>query len=69
MIAEKKRMALQRGLTVLIGLAVLTAVEYGVSFIEFPTVALFVISLFKAGLIMNYFMHIGALWAGEGKHE
>lgn len=68
MIQEKKKTAVQRGINVLIGLGVLTAVEYGVSLIEFSTIALFVISIFKAGLIMNYFMHIGSLWSEEGKH-
>ncbi|MCP4422669.1 MAG: cytochrome C oxidase subunit IV family protein [Chloroflexi bacterium] len=65
---KKKANALQLGITVLIGLAVLTLVEYGVSFLETPTIALFILALFKAGLIMNYFMHIGLLWSGEDKH-
>lgn len=66
---KKKRSALQQGVTVLIGLAVLTAVEYGVSLIEFSTIVLIVISLMKAGLIMNFFMHVTSLWSEEGgKH-
>ncbi|MCP5096850.1 MAG: cytochrome C oxidase subunit IV family protein [Chloroflexi bacterium] len=65
---KKKANALQSGTAVLIGLAVLTLVEYGVSFLETPTIALFIISLFKAGLIMNYFMHVGLLWSGEENH-
>jgi hypothetical protein len=66
---QKKKSALQQGMTVLIGLAVLTAVEYSISLIEFSTIALFVVSLIKAGLIMNYFMQVSSLWSQEGgKH-
>ncbi len=65
---KKKANALQLGIAVLIGLAVLTLVEYGVSFLETPTIALFILALFKAGLIMNYFMHVGQLWSGEENH-
>jgi cytochrome c oxidase subunit IV len=65
----KKKSALQQGVMVFIGLALLTAVEYGVSLIEFSTIALIIISLMKAGLIMNYFMHVSSLWSQEGgKH-
>ncbi len=63
---KKKSSALQQSLNVLIGLAVLTAVEYGISFIEFPNIALFVIGIFKAGLILNYFMHVGMFWSSDG---
>jgi cytochrome c oxidase subunit IV len=63
---KKKKSALQQGVMVFIGLAVLTAVEYGISLIEFSTIALFVVSLMKAGLIMNYFMHVSSLWSQEG---
>lgn len=66
---QKKRSALQQGISVLIGLAVLTAVEYAISLLEFSTIALFVIGLMKAGLIMNYFMQVTSLWSQEGgKH-
>ncbi|MFQ5398470.1 MAG: cytochrome C oxidase subunit IV family protein [Anaerolineae bacterium] len=65
---EKKSAALRQGLLVLIGLAVLTAVEFGISFLEFSTIALFIIALFKAGLILQYFMHVALLWSEE-EHE
>lgn len=66
---QKKKSALQQGIMVFLGLAVLTAVEYGISLIEFSTIALFVVSLMKAGLIINYFMHLTSLWSQEGgKH-
>ncbi|MCP4423735.1 MAG: cytochrome C oxidase subunit IV family protein [Chloroflexi bacterium] len=65
---DKKAAALRQSMTVLIGLVMLTAVEYGVSFIETPNIALFIIALFKAGLILNYFMHMGLLWSDGGSH-
>jgi hypothetical protein len=54
---------------VLLGLAVLTAAEYWISFLETPNIALFIIALFKAGLILQTFMHINGLWASEEDHE
>lgn len=66
---EKKAAVLQAGIAVLLGLAVLTAAEYWISFLETPNIALFVIALFKAGLILQFFMHINGLWADEEDHE
>jgi hypothetical protein len=66
---EKKAAILRAGVTVLLGLAVLTAAEYWISFLETPNIALFVIALFKAGLILQTFMHINGLWAVEESHE
>jgi heme/copper-type cytochrome/quinol oxidase subunit 4 len=62
---EKKRSsALRTTLMVLIALVALTAVEFWVSSLETPTVALLIISLVKASLILYYFMAIGDLWSG-----
>lgn len=66
--AEKKAEDLRMGIYVLVGLAVLTAVEYGISFLETPNIALFILGLFKAGLIVQYFMHIKSLWTEEEEH-
>jgi len=68
-ISEKKAAVLRAGVTVLLGLAVLTAAEYWISFLETPNIALFIIALFKAGLILQTFMHINGLWASEEDHE
>ncbi|MFQ5434854.1 MAG: cytochrome C oxidase subunit IV family protein [Anaerolineae bacterium] len=68
MMENKKSNALKQGINVLIGLAVLTVAEYGISFLEFSTIALLIIGLIKAGLILNYFMHVGLLWSEEGEH-
>jgi cytochrome c oxidase subunit IV len=55
---------------VLIGLAVLTAVEYGIAVALHSNVLpyLAVIALIKAGLIVQYFMHVAQLWREEGGH-
>jgi cytochrome c oxidase subunit IV len=66
---QTKAAVLRGGIYVLLGLAVLTGVEYGVSFLETPNIALFIIALFKAGLILQYFMHINSLWEGEEGSE
>lgn len=59
----------RRGLTVIIVLAVLTAIEY-VFAISFDAPAALVVSLaavalVKAWLIVMYFMHLPRVWQGE----
>jgi heme/copper-type cytochrome/quinol oxidase subunit 4 len=65
---EKKKKDTRLGLVVLVGLAILTAVEFGASNLEAATIALFVMALFKAGLILQYFMHVSVLWSDEEEH-
>jgi cytochrome c oxidase subunit 4 len=65
---KKKAAAFRLGLIILLGLAVLTAVEYAVSFLDAALIALFIIALFKAGLILEYFMHLSSLWSEEENH-
>jgi cytochrome c oxidase subunit 4 len=65
---KKKAAAFRLGLIVLLGLAVLTAVEFAVSFLDAALIALFIIALFKAGLILEYFMHLSSLWSEEENH-
>lgn len=63
---QKKKTVFRLGVMVLIGLAVLTVIEYYVSFI--PTSAillLFVIAIMKGWAILRYFMHVAALWTEE----
>jgi hypothetical protein len=67
--SETRTAVLRGGITVLLGLGVLTAAEYGISFLETPNIALFVVALFKAGLILQYFMHLNGLWTGEEGSE
>jgi heme/copper-type cytochrome/quinol oxidase subunit 4 len=65
---KKKAAAFRLGLIILLGLAVLTAVEFAVSFLDAALIALFIIALFKAGLILEYFMHLSSLWSEEENH-
>jgi hypothetical protein len=60
---------LRLGLMVLVGLAVLTGLEFWASVSLHSNVIpyLAVVALLKAGLIARYFMHIAQLWhTGEG---
>lgn len=63
--SEAKR-GYRQGIIVFIGLAVLTVLEILVAIgLDGPLVPLFVIALIKAGLIVNYFMHVYRLWREE----
>ncbi len=65
----KKKTAFRQGVMVLIGLAVLTIIEYYVSFLPTSAIpALFIIALAKAWAIIKYFMHVASLWAEERGH-
>jgi|Deesub1362A_J573_1020465.scaffolds.fasta_scaffold05032_5 uncharacterized membrane-anchored protein len=60
---QGKAKALRLGVTVLIVLAVLTAVEFAVSAALNPALPyLALIALGKAYLILRFFMHLGQLW-------
>jgi hypothetical protein len=66
-VEEKKKAAYRLGVIVLIGLAVLTVIEYYVSFLPTTaTPALFVLALAKAWAIIKYYMHVSSLWSEEG---
>jgi cytochrome c oxidase subunit IV len=62
---EKKAAAFRQGFGVLVALAILTGVEYWISLTTGSVVFLFIIALAKAGLILNYFMHMAKLWGEE----
>jgi cytochrome c oxidase subunit 4 len=64
-----RRPAYLRGIYVFIGLAVLTAAEFGISVaLEGSAVFLFVVALAKAGVILQYYMHVGRVWGEEEVH-
>lgn len=65
---EKRRAAYQLGVTTLIILAVLTAVEYWIGVVSGSVVWLFLLALLKAAVIVQNFMHIARLWR-EPAHE
>ena len=62
---DAKRQAYLHGFAVLVGLVVLTIAEILLSKTAGALMAIFVIDLFQAGLIANYFMHIARLWSEE----
>jgi len=66
-VQERKGAAFRRGIATFALLAVLTALEFWLSRATGGSAALlFVIGLAKAGLILQYFMHISSLWSQEG---
>ena len=62
----KRSAAYRQGLLVLVGLAVLTILEYLVSVYFYSVVIILLINLAKAGLILQYYMHVSRLWSEEG---
>lgn len=66
-LTPRRKSAFRTGLAVLLGLALLTIVEFYLA--ALGSVALmFVIIILKAALIMVYFMHITAVWRTEEAH-
>jgi hypothetical protein len=64
-----RKAAYRQGLLVLIGLAVLTALEFWIATAAGgSTVFLFILVLAKAGLILQYYMHMGRVWGEEEAH-
>lgn len=58
----KKGLALRRSVIVFLGLAILTAVEFILAKMSVPSIILWIIALTKAGLVINFFMHISRLF-------
>ncbi len=65
----RERAAQNLGLWVIVLLAVLTAVEFGIFAAVDATAALILllipIALLKAWLILNFFMHVARVWRSE----
>jgi heme/copper-type cytochrome/quinol oxidase subunit 4 len=64
-VVERKKAALRVGNIVLLVLALLTAVEFWVALVSGSAVFLFLIALVKAGVIVQFFMHVYRLWREE----
>jgi caa(3)-type oxidase subunit IV len=63
---DKKKADYRQGIIVFLVLAVLTAIEVAVAnYLDNPGVPLIIIALVKAGLIVQFFMHIYRLWREE----
>jgi cytochrome c oxidase subunit 4 len=68
-LADRKA-AYRQGLLVLVGLAVLTALEFWIATAGGgSTVFLFILALAKAGVIVQYFMHLDRVWSEEEAHR
>jgi cytochrome c oxidase subunit IV len=64
-VETKKKEAYRQIFMIFLILAVFTGVEYVVSQMLDSIILLFLIALVKAGLIINYFMHVYRLWREE----
>jgi caa(3)-type oxidase subunit IV len=63
---DNKKTGYRQGIYVFLVLVVLTAIEIVIAtYLESPAVPLIIVSLVKAGLIVQYFMHIYRLWREE----
>jgi len=58
----------RRGVAVLLGLGVLTVLEFIVAQFTASLVPMFIIGLGKAALIVQYFMHLYMVWTEEEAH-
>ena len=63
---DSKAQGYNQGVLVLIGLGALTGIEFYLAQGGGSTMALSVIALLKAGIIAQYYMHIGRV-GGEGE--
>ena len=66
--SEKRSAAYRLSVTVGLVLAVLTIVEYFAALYTGSTVVLFLLAIFKAVAVLNYFMHVSRLWRQEEGH-
>ncbi len=65
---ESRAAAYRLSATVALVLAVLTIVEYYAALHFNSTIVLFLLALFKAVAVLNYFMHVSRLWTQEEGH-
>lgn len=64
-----RKSAYRQGILVLLALAVLTGVEFWIAAAAGGSIVfLFILALAKAGLILQYYMHLGHLWTEEETH-
>jgi len=65
----EKSTAMRLGLLVFIGLGLLTAVEFAIALLVNFWQLLLLVSLFKAGLVLVYYMHVGKLFEAEAESD
>jgi heme/copper-type cytochrome/quinol oxidase subunit 4 len=64
---SKKTNPLQQGVVIMVILAVLTIVEFILASSNL-TLALILIAIVKAGIVLQYYMHLPRLFSKEGEH-
>jgi caa(3)-type oxidase subunit IV len=65
-VEERKKAEYRRNFYVFIALVVLTLIEFFIAInLENAAVPLIIIGLIKAGLIVQFFMHVYRLWREE----
>jgi len=65
---EKRSAAYRASVTVGLVLAVLSIIEYFAAIYLHSTVVIFLLALFKAVAVLNYFMHVSRLWTQQEGH-
>jgi heme/copper-type cytochrome/quinol oxidase subunit 4 len=67
---KEKSAAYRQGFLVFVALVALTALEFWIATAAGGSVAfLFIIALVKAGVIVQYYMHLESVWSEEGAHS
>ena len=66
--SDKRAAAYRASVIVALVLAVLTVIEYFAAIYLHSTVVLFLLAIFKAVAVLNYFMHVSRLWRQEEGH-
>jgi uncharacterized membrane protein len=65
-----RKAAYGKGIYVFVALAVLTGLEFVVaSLLPGSTALLFLVAMIKAGVIVQYYMHLNQVWSAEEAHE
>ncbi len=66
--SKRRKPVYVQGYVVALVLMVLTVIEYYAA-LHFPSaIILFLLAIFKAALVLNYFMHITSVWSPEEEH-
>lgn len=65
---KKKAAAFQQGVITLIVLAALTGAEYYIAVNSNLWSVLVVVALIKAGIVLQYFMHLPRMFSEDGGH-
>lgn len=66
-LTARRKSAYRLGIAVLLGLGVLTIIEFFMAALNSPAL-MFIMMVLKAALIMYFFMHIAMLWRTEEAH-